>query len=50
MRTYTVRDVLGDGADTRLVVDLVVHADGRTAMSGPAAPGPPAPRSGTGWC
>ncbi|MDQ6523077.1 siderophore-interacting protein [Nocardioides sp. LHD-245] len=29
MRTYTIRDVLGDGADTRLVVDIVVHdADG----------------------
>ncbi|WP_408897055.1 siderophore-interacting protein [Nocardioides sp. R1-1] len=25
MRTYTIRDVLGDGADTRLVVDIVVH-------------------------
>ena len=29
MRTYTVCDVRGDGADTRLVVDLVLHpADG----------------------
>ncbi|WP_435770678.1 siderophore-interacting protein [Nocardioides sp. SYSU DS0651] len=27
MRTYTVRDVLGDGAGTRLVVDIVVHED-----------------------
>lgn len=27
MRTYTVRDVVGAGADTRLVVDIVVHAD-----------------------
>lgn len=25
MRTYTIRDVLGEGADTRLVVDIVVH-------------------------
>ncbi len=25
MRTYTVRDVVGEGADTRLVVDIVVH-------------------------
>lgn len=25
MRTYTVRDVLGEGADTRVVVDIVVH-------------------------
>ena len=39
MRTYTVRDVRGSGADTRLVVDLVLHlADGATrsrARSGP---------------
>ena len=28
MRTYTIRDVLGEGADTRLVVDIVVHEDG----------------------
>lgn len=27
MRTYTVRDVVGEGADTRLVVDIVVHGD-----------------------
>lgn len=27
MRTYTVRDLRGEGADTRLVVDIVVHAD-----------------------
>ncbi len=27
MRTYTVRDVRGEGADTRLVVDIVVHPD-----------------------
>lgn len=27
MRTYTIRDVRGAGADTRLVVDLVVHPD-----------------------
>ena len=27
MRTYTVRDVLGCGADTHLVVDIVVHDD-----------------------
>lgn len=25
MRTYTIRDVLGDGAETRLVVDIVTH-------------------------
>lgn len=27
MRTYTVRDVRGEGTDTRLVVDIVVHTD-----------------------
>ena len=27
MRTYTVRDVVGSGVDTRLVVDIVVHGD-----------------------
>ncbi|MFC7495253.1 MULTISPECIES: siderophore-interacting protein [unclassified Nocardioides] len=27
MRTYTVRDVVGAGPDTRLVVDIVVHDD-----------------------
>lgn len=27
MRTYTVREVRGEGADTRLVVDIVVHTD-----------------------
>ncbi|QSR28229.1 NADPH-dependent ferric siderophore reductase [Nocardioides aromaticivorans] len=25
MRTYTIRDVVGEGADTRFVVDIVVH-------------------------
>jgi NADPH-dependent ferric siderophore reductase len=27
MRTYTIRDIVGDGDDVRLVVDLVVHED-----------------------
>jgi NADPH-dependent ferric siderophore reductase len=27
MRTYTVRDVLGEGADTRVVVDFVLHLE-----------------------
>lgn len=34
MRTYTIRDVLGEGVDTRLVVDIVVHPDDH------GAPGP----------
>ncbi len=34
MRTYTVREVRGSGADTRLVVDVVLHADGEV---GPGA-------------
>lgn len=25
MRTYTIRDVVGDGADTRFIVDIVTH-------------------------
>jgi NADPH-dependent ferric siderophore reductase len=33
MRTYSVRDVVGEGADTRLLVDVVVHPHG------PAGPG-----------
>lgn len=37
MRTYTVRDVVGSGADTRVVVDLVVHGVG--GASGHAGPG-----------
>ncbi|WP_277499023.1 MULTISPECIES: siderophore-interacting protein [unclassified Nocardioides] len=28
VRTYTVRDVVGEGTDTRLVVDIVVHDPG----------------------
>lgn len=31
MRTYTVRDVVGSGTDTRLVVDIVVHEDEHAA-------------------
>jgi NADPH-dependent ferric siderophore reductase len=34
MRTYTVRDVVGEGVDTRLVVDFVVHGPGE-----PSGPG-----------
>lgn len=34
MRTYTVRDVVGEGADTRLVVDFVLHGPGE-----PSGPG-----------
>jgi NADPH-dependent ferric siderophore reductase len=34
MRTYTIRDVVGEGVDTRLVVDIVVHPDDH------GAPGP----------
>ena len=35
MRTYSVRDVRGEGVDTRLVVDIVVHPD--DPASGPGA-------------
>jgi len=34
MRTYTVREVVGEGVDTRLVVDFVVHGPGE-----PSGPG-----------
>ncbi|WP_228387629.1 MULTISPECIES: siderophore-interacting protein [unclassified Nocardioides] len=34
MRTYTIREVRGQGADTRIVVDIVLHEDGE---SGPGA-------------
>ncbi|MGO4257661.1 siderophore-interacting protein [Marmoricola sp. RAF53] len=34
LRTYTIREVLGDGEDTRFVVDFVVHEDG---LAGPGA-------------
>lgn len=36
MRTYTVRDVLGSGADTRLVVDFVLHVEDGAAGPGSA--------------
>lgn len=28
MRTYTIRDIVGEGEDTRLVVDVVLHDEG----------------------
>ena len=34
MRTYTVRELQGYGADTRLVVDFVVHEDGLAGPGG----------------
>lgn len=34
MRTYTIRDVLGSGRETRFVIDIVVHEDG---LAGPGA-------------
>jgi NADPH-dependent ferric siderophore reductase len=34
MRTYTLRDVLGEGEDTRFVVDIVVHEDGVAGPGG----------------
>lgn len=37
LRTYTVRDVVGQGSDTRLVVDLVVHEETGRAPLGPGA-------------
>lgn len=40
MRTYTVRDVLGQDRDTRLVVDIVVHDATSGPDGGPGASGP----------
>lgn len=37
MRTYSVRDIVGSGADTELVLDIVVH--GTPGDSGHAGPG-----------
>ncbi len=44
MRTYTVRDVVGSGVDTRLVVDLVVHG-----VEGPAGGGHGEAGPGSRW-
>jgi len=33
MRTYTIRDVVGEGTDTRMVVDIVVHDPGEHGES-----------------
>lgn len=58
MRTYSVRDVLGEGADTRLVVDFVLHlTPGRcgpaSTWAARARPGDRlvviGPRRGTDW-
>lgn len=37
MRTYTVRDVVGSGQDTRLVVDIVLHDDQHGGEPGPGS-------------
>lgn len=39
LRTYTVRDVLGSGADTRIVVDFVLHGTDGPDAHGEAGPG-----------
>jgi NADPH-dependent ferric siderophore reductase len=44
MRTYTVREVRGAGADTRVVVDFVVHEDSGGPGSGWAAGAQPGDR------
>ena len=48
MRTYTVRDVRGAGADTRLVVDIVLHPT-TTANRARARAWAAQARSATGW-
>jgi NADPH-dependent ferric siderophore reductase len=37
MRTYTVRDVVGSGTDTRLVVDIVLHDEHGDGEAGPGS-------------
>lgn len=37
LRTYTVRDVVGSGTDTRVVVDLVVHGIDGHGQAGPGS-------------
>lgn len=37
MRTYTVRDLVGEGEDTRLVVDVVLHDETDETPAGPGA-------------
>jgi len=37
MRTYTVRDVVGSGEDTRLVVDIVLHDEHDGDQAGPGS-------------
>ena len=37
MRTYTVRDVVGSGEDTRLVIDIVLHEDHGDGQAGPGS-------------
>lgn len=37
LRTYTVRDVVGSGADTRVVVDIVVHGTDGHGEAGPGS-------------
>lgn len=37
MRTYTVRDVIGSGDDTRLVIDVVLHDDHGDGQAGPGS-------------
>jgi NADPH-dependent ferric siderophore reductase len=37
LRTYTIRDVVGSGEDTRLVVDIVLHDDHDGGEAGPGS-------------
>jgi len=37
LRTYTLRDLVGSGADTRAVVDLVVHGEDGHGATGPGS-------------
>ena len=48
MRTYTIRDVRGSGAETTFVVDIVLHLEGDQVGPGSTVARRP-PRSATGW-
>ncbi len=39
MRTYTIRDLVGSGAGTRIVVDIVVHEPGEPNLDEHSGPG-----------
>lgn len=49
MRTYTIRDLVGTGEDTRLVIDIVVHEDSVHADGVDADAAEPQDGAGNRW-